>query len=380
MRIELERKIKVQAYEVLATFAFPEDRTEILSLLQMADSMGSLNGGQVVDRQQGLLPGRPKVMGTRLLNMAVSMDLLEKTQGGSYVLTQFGHENLENQTVFVPEKATWTIWVTDEPFIPTSIIHLERHKEGWPDKNRSDTQQLPRSLRDLNDTMVELLHPHHTRDTRMRIKRIEEKGRLSKATADLEITLLADVGQESIVRVSGTLGTHKSNEVNRRIPFEAPPHKDLFRMLIEQSEYANDWNHQESVLSASFSDLDNNERQNHMKRMHVKKPLLEELGKFNTVELTDIPLKPRSNQDAREWAEWEFWTNLSSHPWDNTIASGWLGIAERFSLPARGLAYPPTVAERINTLLSIGIENMKLKQLTQLRMCQAVNDIGGDLA
>ena len=27
---------------------------------------------------------------------------------------------------------------------------------------------------------------------------------LSKATADLEITLLADVGQESIVRVSGT--------------------------------------------------------------------------------------------------------------------------------------------------------------------------------
>ena len=114
--------------------------------------------------------------GNATLNMAVSMDLLEKTQGGSYVLTQFGHENLENQTVFVPEKATWTIWVTDEPLIPTSIIHLERHKEGWPDKNRSDTQQLPRSLRDLNDTMVELLHPHHTRDTRMRIKRIEEKG------------------------------------------------------------------------------------------------------------------------------------------------------------------------------------------------------------
>jgi hypothetical protein len=380
MRIELKRRIKVQAFEVLATFAFPEDRTEILSLLQMANSMGSLNGERVVHRQQGLLPGRPKVMGTRLLNMAVSMDLLDVNRGGAYVLTDFGRENLENETVFVPEKATWTVWVADDPLIPASVIHVERHTEGRPNKNRKDTQALPASLLALNDTKVELFRPHHTKDTYMRIKRIERMGRLSDAKTELEITLFADVGQETILRVSGTLGTGKSNEVSRRIPFEAPPHSELFTMLIDQSEYTKDWNPEESVLSVSFSELNNNERQNHTKRMHVKKPQLEGLGRFNTLELIDIPLKPRFDQDAREWAEWEFWNTLNTHPWDSEIASSWLGIAERFTLSSRGLAHPPTAAERINDLLGMGIENMKVKELTQLRMCQAVSDIGGEPA
>ena len=69
MRIEMNRKVDVVAYEVLATLAFPEDRTEVLSLLQMAEEFGSLTGDQVVDRRSGLLPGRPRVMGKRLLNM-----------------------------------------------------------------------------------------------------------------------------------------------------------------------------------------------------------------------------------------------------------------------------------------------------------------------
>jgi len=379
MRIELKRRIKVQAFEVLATFAFPEDRTEILSLLQMANSMGSLNGERVVDRKQGLLPGRPKVMGTRLLNMAVSMDLLDVNRG-TYVLTEFGRQNLENESVFVPEKSTWTVWVADDPLIPTSVIHVERHKEGRPDKNRRDTQVLPAPLLALNDTKVELLRPHHTKDTYMRIKRIEGKGRISNDKTELEIILIADVGQETILRVNGTLGTGKSNKINRRIPFDAPTHSQLFTMLMHQGNYADDWHPEESVLSASFTDLTDNERQNHTKRMHVKKPQLEELGKFSTVELIDIPLKPRGDQDAREWAEWEFWNNLTTHAWDTEIASRWIGISERFTLPSRGLAHPPTVAERINDLLRLGIENMKVKDLTQLRMCQAVRDIGGEPA
>ena len=115
-------------------------------------------------------------MGTRLLNMAVSMDLLEVNRG-RYVLTEFGRENLEIESVFVPEKSTWTVWVADDPLIPASVIHVERHKEGRPDKNRKDTQVLPATLLALNDTKVDLLRPHHTKDTQMRIKRVEEKGR-----------------------------------------------------------------------------------------------------------------------------------------------------------------------------------------------------------
>ena len=71
MRIEMSREIRVKAYEVVAKLAFPEDRTEVLSLLQMANRLGSLSASDIVDRRSGLLPGRPKVMGFRLLNMLV---------------------------------------------------------------------------------------------------------------------------------------------------------------------------------------------------------------------------------------------------------------------------------------------------------------------
>ena len=131
MRIEVNRKVDVVAYEVLATLAFPEDRTEVLSLLQMAEEFGSLTGDQVVDRRSGLLPGRPRVMGKRLLNMAADLELLEGGHGGRFNLTEYGRETLENETVFVPEEASWTIWVTEDPSSqPRFSMSRGTEKEG----------------------------------------------------------------------------------------------------------------------------------------------------------------------------------------------------------------------------------------------------------
>ena len=114
-----------------------------LSLLQMAEEFGSLTGEQVVDRRSGLLPGRPRVMGKRLLNMAADLELLEGGHSGRFNLTEYGSETLENETVFVPEEASWTIWVTEDPLFPTTILHVERHREGRSDRDRRGVQPLP---------------------------------------------------------------------------------------------------------------------------------------------------------------------------------------------------------------------------------------------
>ena len=80
----------------------------------MANHLGSLSASDIVDRRSGLLPGRPKVMGFRLLNMLVDLGLLENFHSKEFTLTEYGSEALENETIFIPEESSWKIWVTED--------------------------------------------------------------------------------------------------------------------------------------------------------------------------------------------------------------------------------------------------------------------------
>ena len=163
MRIEMSREIRVKAYEVVAKLAFPEDRTEVLSLLQMANHLGSLSASDIVDRRSGLLPGRPKVMGFRLLNMLVDLGLLENFHSKEFTLTEYGSEALENETIFIPEESSWKIWVTEDPLFPSHILHVERHMEGFaPKGSRAGVKQMPDFITDIEGANIKLIRTHHT--------------------------------------------------------------------------------------------------------------------------------------------------------------------------------------------------------------------------
>lgn len=379
MKIEMNRKVDVVAYEVLATLSFPEDRSELLSLLQMAEEFGSLNGDRVVDRKNGLLPGRPRVMGNRLLSMAVDLDLLEQSHGENYNLTDFGKETLGNNTVFVPEEATWTIWVTKDPIFPARILHVERHKEGRSDRNRRPVQTLPSHIIDISDLSIELLRPHHTNSSQLRVKDIKSQGRLSDYKTELNLIIIADIGQQTIARAKGTIGSGKGKQINQRIQFEGPEHEELFIMLMNQSEFGVDWNPDEGVLETGFDELSRTELREHLKTVQIKKPELGDLGSFNSVELKSIPLKARTGHDARRWAEWEFWTDFQGHPWPEQVNASWAPISERFDLLSHGLQGTPSISNRIDELRDLTESSQKHPaDLTQLRRCQAIIDIGGE--
>ncbi len=378
MRIEMNRKVDVVAYEVLATLAFPEDRTEVLSLLQMAEEFGSLTGEQVVDRKSGLLPGRPRVMGKRLLNMAADLDLLEQGNGGRYNLTEYGHETLENETVFVPEEASWTIWATKDALFPTTILHVERHREERPNRDRRGVQPLPPFVTSITNSNIDLIRPHHTGSSQVRVKEIKLKGRLSESKADLTLIIIADYGQETVARIRGKVGSGKGNQVDQRIQFEGPEHLSLFSLLMEQSEFGVDWAVNEGVLRAGFNELSLTELRNHLKTIHVEQPDLDNMGSFNSVELKSIPLIPRTGDDARKWAEWEFWTDFHGHPWPDQLNSNWAPLSERFDLLSHGVANVPSISNRIDQLRSIPGDELTVADLKQIRRCQAIIDLGGE--
>ena len=380
MRIEMSRKIRIKVYEVVGTFAFPEDRTEVLSLLQMADDYKGLTGDKVVERKRGLLPGRPKIMGTRLLNMAADLDLLERTNNRSFILTDFGRETLENETIFIPEESSWKIWVTEDPIFPSNVLHVERHKERFePKGSRAGVNQMPDFITDIEETSIELLRTHHTDSAEVRIKEIKPNGRLSNSSADLNLIIIADYGQDTIARVKGILGTGKGKQIDRIVDFEGPEHLELFTRLVNQSEFGPDWNENEGILNVVFAETTTVERRQHLKTIRIDTPNLEDLGEFNSVELKAVPLTPKTGDDAREWAKWDFWSDFSEQPWSDRIGEVWDRISARYELASHGLSSPPDISARVDALRSSMLEEqISAQEVVQLRRCQAVIDLGGD--
>ena len=380
MRIEMSRKIRVEAYEVVAKLAFPEDRTEVLSLLQMANHLGSLSASDIVDRRSGLLPGRPKVMGFRLLNMLVDLGLLENFQSKEFTLTEYGSEALENETIFIPEESSWKIWVTEDPLFPSNILHVERHKEGFaPKGSRAGVKQMPDFITDIEGANIKLIRTHHTDSVEVRIEEIKPNGRLSNSSADLNLIIIADYGQDTIARVKGILGTGKGNQIDRIVDFEGPEHLELFTRLVNQSEFGPDWNENEGILNVVFAETTTAERRQHLRTIRIDTPNLEDLGEFNSVELKAVPLTPKTGNDAREWAKWEFWSDFSEQPWSDRIGEIWDGISARYELASHGLSSPPDISARIDALRSSMLaEQISAQEVVQLRRCQAVIDLGGD--
>jgi hypothetical protein len=86
-----------------------------------------------------------------------------------------------------------------------------------------------------------------------------------------------------------------------------------------------------------------------------------------------------TGSDAREWAEWEFWNNLSEHPWPDIVGVVWNEISQRYGLKSHNLSSLPDISLRVDKLsLSMSEELISAKEIIQLRQCQAIIDIGGD--
>ena len=380
VKIEMSRNVRIKVYDVIATISFPEERTEIISLLQMANQYDILSANRVVDKKVGLLPGRPSMMGSRLLHMAAGLGLLEQKRNDTYVMTDKGKDTLIDEEIFIPEESAWKIWITEDPIFPSKILHLERHDDKFKhSKQQKKVQKIPNNILKIKDLKVELLRSHHTGSNDIRIEEIKPNGRLSDSDVSLDLVITADIGNDANARIQGKIGNGKGSQIDRLIPFEAPSHLELFTHLVNQSDFESDWNYDERVLEISFANASISERRDHLKEIIVDNPILEDLGKFKSVKLKNIPLKPKTGSDAREWAEWEFWNNLSEHPWPDIAEVVWNEISQRYGLKSYNLSSLPDISLRVDKLsLSMSEQLISAKEIIQLRQCQAIIDIGGD--
>mgnify|MGYP000373612190 FL=1 len=119
---------------------------------------------------------------------------------------------------------------------------------------------MPDFITDIEGANIKLIRTHHTDSVEVRIEEIKPNGRLSNSSADLNLIIIADYGQDTIARVKGILGTGKGNQIDRIVDFEGPKHLELFTRLMTQSEFGQDSDENEGILNVVFAETTTAER------------------------------------------------------------------------------------------------------------------------
>jgi len=397
-RIVMSREVKVSVYEVQGTIAFPEDRSELTSILNMAEEKSEIDARDIVHKKTGLLPKRPRVMGQRLLITAETFGLLSQDQNrrGVFSLTEYGRRSLKQERIFVPEVSLWKIWTTDDPLL-NNILHIERVTK----ESKEKVIEAPTLIKST-EGIVPLIRAHHTRSSEIEIKQIMPKARkLKRSENELYLELTAESGQRPILELSGSIGKGNDSKVERTVQIsDEHTYDSILRYLVGRSKFnKRDWDEGRLSLACSFEDLTEGELRRHNKSVSISKPKPTGLGAFGNMEF-QIPIHPRSAHEAKKWAEWKFWDGWDEVPWPDKVKKRWEKILKgrdwgelaesdqplldsrinSIRLELKNIEYPNLKARKAEDIFALSNDQKRLflRLRTLLMKCQAVQDIGGE--
>jgi hypothetical protein len=316
IKLVLKRTLEIQRYRIIAEVARAQKRDELYAVLLLAKERGYVFEQMVSDV---LLDGRPKTVGKRLIQICVTHDLLvEKEFHGkkNYILTETGETALEEGQIFIPERGTWEIWVTDDPLWPSALVQIEvfneppAFKETGRDK-KDELEERRKKMQSLPDWLFDRLQgqsitPLADRNADYRFNELEKKGEVVTSDANIRATLsISQFDDSSDLRFTGTVVGKKCDyQEQHTMTFEL-----AWPQILEQQGWLERWRiqqqTQQEVLDVAYPELKTDqERSSFHKDYPISKPYLTDLDRFDNTIIDNVPIAPATEQDASHWAHW----------------------------------------------------------------------------
>jgi len=374
MKIELQRRLDVESWEMKATVAFPQRRDEVQAVLALTKQRGHLTAADLVHREHGLLPGRAEIMGARLLTMVSDLKLLEQ-KGKEWALTELGRSSLEEGRTYVPEEDLWQMHWSEDPLVQSPLLSVERiaskGNSRWDHDKRTTASTNRWASR--RPVVHELLR-EVSKTRQVRIDHLWKNGHLI-GKKSLGVSIVAEPGQQASLHVQGSLPKHGdgTTSIDHRRILHDVRHEDLLSQLLLDAPRGS-WNGH--ALEIAFEATSFEERRNQMATITIDQPNLDVLGAFEVVEIRDVPLLPATPEEAWTWAKWLLWDEWKETPWPEAQRSRWTALCDSLGVTDDGRALQPSLRERVMDLIVKGIERTPTESIAFLR-AQAVLDLGG---
>lgn len=303
MEIELSRPVQVSCFHVVGEVGFATRRDDIRAIAQLGvELQGRLTPGDLCGH---LLGNRPPVVGLRLLELCERLGLVEwdwapRGHERSARLTEQGREVAETGDVFVPQRGTWTIWVTDDPLVPAEerLLRLEPFKEPIARedlKNERSIVELPAWVGEACEVQGV---PSWGEDRAVADIELEPKAEEVEPEAHIVVTVRLAPGEAPAVRLHGEVAGRSNDRVLPDAP--APSFDRVWRACLGPRVTA--WDGQK--LAVRFADLDDSERRAFEKPLRFPGLPLPSQPAFGAFEVRRVPLRPESHADASAWAHW----------------------------------------------------------------------------
>lgn len=338
----LKRRIAIQGWRVVGLVARADRRKELEPVLLRAREKHETGGTDAGDVAEHLLFERRsrKVVASRLLRIGTALGLLEENKR-RYALTEDGERAIAAGKVFVPEHDAWTVWVSEDPLLPSPVLRIEAWDE--PDavtenRTRRDEEEersfepLPDMLREVQGT--EIVPPASGDGAAVRIDDLEEQAEAVIPDGSLSLTWNV---QERRLRVQGELDARKVDS-----ELEAPdiPGDRIWDALLDGEGLSNHWDRQRDALRVSFGETTENERESMSRDLEFREPFVPCFEEFEPLEVRGTAIAAHSRDDAREWAAWrlsarirDFATSERYDEWREEAAAPF--TEHRPELPAR---------------------------------------------
>lgn len=347
MTLSLTRAVAVHCFRVVGDVSFARQRDDLRAIALYAIERG---GELTVDAlHAALLPKLPHAASRRMLKLGEDFGLFKSDRPECWTLTADGHRTAREGTVLVPERGAWTLWLTDDPLVPVSerLLRVEPFKE--PNANaeaqerkgateRRQFVKLPSWARDCVAAFAGSPGWSQDRERVVRVVHLEPEVEAAAHTSALRLTVTLSPDTAGVVELRGTL-----DEVQSARAF-APPASMTFSAAwaLAMGPRVQDWDGRS--LGVAFQELSDTARERMLHTLAVAMPPNRDWGSLEAAPVRDVPVRPRTANDAQAWAEWLATSGVTAYATRQSYRALWERIAARFpehrvtAMPQRELA------------------------------------------
>lgn len=328
--IILERSVPVRCWRVVGQVAKAEKRTELIPVLLR---VRETDGTDARDLAEHLLfeSRSRRVVADRLLHIAHAYGLVEKEERDRvFTLTEAGERAIDTDEVFVPDLGAWTIWASEDPLLPSPILRVEawnepsafdeiKGKKQESAKERSH-EDLPAWLRKVVKRPIKPA----VGATAVCIDHLEDKAEAVETNGTLRLSWNVSDGR---LQLTGTL---EEKKVATELETPSRSLDQIWHTLLEKEDIIEWWDMDSQQLRVTFDETDETEREAMSCDLWFESPKIPDYGKFESLDVREVPITPDTEADAQSWAKWRLRTRIQDYATSERYAAWCAEAADPF--------------------------------------------------
>ncbi len=331
--LTLKRNPEVVCFDIAGTIALSEKVEYLQPILECVcdriehgeekpDDPDALAGHLLGDRTTGSL-----VIVERLLSICHSHRLLDRDEKNGLRLTESGMRALEDGMVLRPQEKTWRLWACDDPLLPFPIIAIDS-APAYEDSRDKNSETYPsQSLPSWITKNSEIIQHKEVLLLDNQLVRFDDISAPARSRNESSVTICW-TPQSREIRVTGDIG----KKIDTTIPhYGLPEFDEVWMDLLRSKRLDRAWDTKHGALCIPFQAAKTeNERINMQRTIFFKRPMIEGYLPFDDTKVSEIPLRPMSDEDASLWARYQLEKGIREVQTERTFQESTNRIRERF--------------------------------------------------